>query len=672
MKAETRIPISVSGEDGVAMVTVALWLPLLVLFVSFVIDVGNWFLHDRHLQLQADAGALAAAGDFSFPCDNTEIEATARQYSGTAGEGSGYNHQVGGTPPDEVHIELNSPTYFDQPSPIDEAVAGPPCETGMVDVKLTETDLPLFFQVLEAFDAVPFINAHARVEIFEQGSIRGALPVAVPDPNPRSAEAIFIDEKTGNFLDSTPLARNGTTEGLAIWDNAAEPLLLEVDQERIGVRIALSGSESTECGEPLVTCYDAESTGGILFARGYSTAGSGAQPGPPLAHDAYLLSDGTCNRYFNSEVEGCSVGLHAEVDFGPCEEIGEVGPELTAVVGNDKYPMSVPEEGGCDPETDTTPWETVGAPIPVPANAGPVEIELEWEETKGKQGGNECKEGGGNKCKGSFGIVQQSFAGNEERSGPIRLAEIWDEAGAGANSFKVCSIEQEDCPAVVVKVGVDLNLLENAQSAEDPVVELRVTDANQNQSLDCDHLQPNPPNLRQELANGCEPSYTRNEGTPCPDPSELTPETEPWDCVAVQTGVAVGQIDPGMSERVHGDDNPDECVNPNDWASFPDLDPGDPRIIPVFVTAFGSFSGTGNETVPVTDFATFYVTGWSGQGAGSSSQSICPGDDPAEPRTIVGHFIQYVQAFNDGSASEETCNFESNTSITPCVAVLTQ
>jgi len=70
-------------EHGAVMVTVILWLPLVVLLPIFVIDVGNWFGHHRHLQTQADAAALAAAGDLatSFCAaagDDGGVEQTAR------------------------------------------------------------------------------------------------------------------------------------------------------------------------------------------------------------------------------------------------------------------------------------------------------------------------------------------------------------------------------------------------------------------------------------------------------------------------------------------------------------------------------------------------------------------------------------------------------------------
>ena len=123
-----------------------------------------------------------------------------------------------------------------------------------------------------------------------------------------------------------------------------------------------------------------------------------------------------------------------------------------------------------------------------------------------------------------------------------------------------------------------------------------------------------------------------------------------------------------MNERVFGTASPSSCVSPNEWSEFPDLHAGDPRIVPVFLTPLGSFDG-GSEAAPVTGFATFYATGWAGQEGGESSQSTCPGDDPAEAGTIAGHFIKYVDALNEGGAGESKCEFSSPT---PCVAVLTE
>jgi ABC-type glycerol-3-phosphate transport system substrate-binding protein len=52
----------VRDQSGGVLVTVAVALPMLVMLGSFVIDAGNWWVHKRHLQTQADAAALAGAG----------------------------------------------------------------------------------------------------------------------------------------------------------------------------------------------------------------------------------------------------------------------------------------------------------------------------------------------------------------------------------------------------------------------------------------------------------------------------------------------------------------------------------------------------------------------------------------------------------------------------------
>ena len=61
------------AEQGGVLVMTAVWLPVLLLFASFVIDIGNFFEHQRHLQTQVDAGALAGGDVYQFPCDNTAI-----------------------------------------------------------------------------------------------------------------------------------------------------------------------------------------------------------------------------------------------------------------------------------------------------------------------------------------------------------------------------------------------------------------------------------------------------------------------------------------------------------------------------------------------------------------------------------------------------------------------
>src|SRR4051794_305235 len=149
MSSSSHIVMVARSERGAVVVMLALFAPVAILLAAFALDTGNWFLHKRHLQVQADAGALAAAQEFQ-PCVNASIYATAGQYAGAAtvttpgGNVTSstplYNPQVGGTAQSHLHTLVNSKTYYSQASPVDTtAVEKAPCEALMVDVKATET-----------------------------------------------------------------------------------------------------------------------------------------------------------------------------------------------------------------------------------------------------------------------------------------------------------------------------------------------------------------------------------------------------------------------------------------------------------------------------------------------------------------------------------------------------
>ena len=269
-----RILRAARRESGGVLVMVAVCMPVLIGFTGLVIDVGNWFEHRRHLQTQADAAVLAAAGDVRFPCDatvNSAITARIEEYGKTR------NPQVGGTPAAKVEWALNFATshWPDQDGPHDGPVdttvtEGAPCTAGMIDVKMTEHDLPW---LLKATGLVDDINVRARVSLFSLTRMAGALPIGVPDSNPEAVRVSFVDETTSppteiagsskllkrrNDASGNPVFQNG----LQIWDNAADnggtSLPLKVEHSKLGMRVALSEDASTtDCANPAVKCYDA-------------------------------------------------------------------------------------------------------------------------------------------------------------------------------------------------------------------------------------------------------------------------------------------------------------------------------------------------------------------------------------------------------------------------------
>jgi Putative Flp pilus-assembly TadE/G-like len=635
-------------EQGGILVLFGLLLPFFLLLGAISVDVGNWYVHKRHLQTQVDAAALAGGGlfgtCFSNPSGgNAAIQDEATKYAGDL-PGSLYNTQVGSPIKGTVTILYQSPTFAaGGPGPDDTETQGP-CDTPslMFDVKGTEAQLPLIFR----FPGLPWvnaINARARVQLRTVESMRGLLPVAVPDPRFNFAFAEFVDETTGTLLATAELQKAGTSGGLQLWSTPADASV-PISTPHVGVRIRLVGGTdpTAGCSQLYVECYDAESANGAVHVRGFDPGAAA-----PAVRDAWLLP-GSCapDAYF--ALADCSAGIQADVDLGPLYPLTgtDVSTEVWATVdGGGTYPLTPGATSGT-----VTTWTLAGG-LPL-AGGGPHDVGLEWrwEQTSGTWNGLACKSGGNNPCEAErdFGVVQRGFVATPERSGSLQRLQISSGlTSSGANSFAYGTA------SVGVSIAVTGNLSVQSQ-ATDPVIKLRVV-GSQNQSIDCD---PAIPNLRDEIAQGCAPYYKLNPSLACPSYPVLWTTPQPWPCVKTQTGGSVGQVSQGLEDRILGGTN--SCTAPINW---PNYDPDDPRIVPLIITPFGSFSGSGNDVVPVIDFATFYVVGWGGPGG-----DPCPGAEPVPKGFIAGHFIKYIPP-NPTATGTAVCD---RNAITPCVAVLTK
>ena len=633
-----------SEEKGGVIVLTALLLPFLIMLIALCVDVGNWWVHKRHLQLQVDAAALAGGGlfgqCFSNPSGaNTLIQNEATKYSG--GPGSVHNGQVGGTNKGTITIRYQSKTFAAGTHPADDTETQAPCDTPslMFDVKGSEANLPVLFN-FPFLDVVPSINAHARVQLKTVEVQEGMLPVAVPDLRFNYAFATFVNEATGAVLASSELEKTGTSGGLQLWASKTA-VSVTIDGSSVGVRVRLVGGPdpTAGCAQLFVECYDLTSNNGVVHVRGWTA------PGAPEARDVWLLP-GSClpDAYFATA--SCSAGLQADVDLGtnhPLTGSGVTAKVWASVDGGGEYPLS---PGGT---SGLVTWSaTSGVPL---SGAGPHNVSLHWswEQTVGSWNGENCTDKNNNPCEdeGTFGVVQRGFVGSTEFSGPVKRVQVYESgvSSSGANSF---------AQGTTHTLGVSLAVTGNLQvqsAATDPVVELRVT-GSQNQSIDCD---PALANLRDEIEAGCGPADKINSSLVCPAYNVLWTTPQPWGCVKTQTGGAVGQVEHGMKDRILG--GASTCTAPINW---PNYSIGDPRIVPLIITPFGSFSGTGNDILPVIDFGTFYVVGWNGD--------PCTGAYPVPKGYIAGHFVKYA-APNPHGAGDAVC---SRTAITPCVAVMTR
>jgi hypothetical protein len=676
--------LRLTDESGVATIIVVLLLPLFLLFGVFVVDVANWFVHKRHLQTQADAAALAGAGMFRFPgCVNADITGKATEYAGKTGQIYNSPSEVK-TPQARLFAEVNQATYHGQSTPPDGDLPGDPCSKLFLDVKMTETDVPLFFNI--GIPNVPNINAQARVKLFKTTADAGLRPIGVPDATPQQVRAFVVDEDTGTPVPnaSVILTSHAAVAGIAQFRNDA-PLTFSVPagtSSNLGVRLALSGSTTTTActtpATPLVNCYDSAVTNqGLSYIRTWADSPDPATNELPVARSVQAVPGSCTNASFTSSVASCTFSVRAVVKWNPAVAASDLGTktQLTASYNGNTYPLSYNTAG---PDTGT--WTTAAITLPA-GTTGPKNVSLAWEQQTGKitvgSKTDTCTPGQNKNtnCIGTFGNVQRTFwndAGDQaSRGGPVATLDVLDTG----NKHLVTDLQRCSTCTASLEIDVGIKGSLGLGAANDPPVSLRV-DGNQSQSLQCDPAEGGANGLQNMLANGCPAQYKQNTGEACPNKSALFGTPTPWPCVAIFTGQDSNSSPRGLNRRILcntaidgataslncNNGSATNCTHPNRW---PNYAANDPRLVDVFLTPFGTFTGTGNDsTVPVIDFGQFYVTGYTaanGQGVKTPCANLGGADadaysiTPPPDGNISGHFVIGIKP-NNSQPPDQPCD----------------
>jgi Flp pilus assembly protein TadG len=648
-----RLVARARGEEGGILLIFAMILPGILLLIALSLEIGNWYEHRRHLQLQTDAAALAAGGLFQqcatanaantltnmksvasrFGGDTAYIAANGGNpslaYNRQVGNGSGagnvmqFGYQTGAYPPDYTSV-----------------ADADPCTSAVFDVRATEDSIPHIFKI----SPLATVHAHSRVEMKAVDELKGLLPIAVPDVRPSFVFASFYNETTGAPVmcgaaacPDEQLTKGSVANNQQTW-TANAPLAIPIPAGDVGVRIRLVGGTdpSLTCGELYTECYDAGSANGLVHIRGWDPA----KTTQPFVHDAWLLS-GDCSpdAYFASR--DCNAGIQADINIGNVTSTTNVWATVDG--GKTKYPLSPAATG-----TGVIRWTLNGGTGGIPiTGGGPHPIELFF--------------GNGNGT--SLGVVQRAFEASANRSGPLQLVQVFEQ---GVNSFGANSFKGGETHTLGVTIKTMGNLL--LSQPNDPAIDLRVK-GSQNQTIDCD---PNFPNLRDELAQGCSPFFVKNPSLSCPKPNQLwNMLPAPLPCVLTAQGGAIGQISDGLNIRIFGDKKPPKgsCAShPINWIKGTGFDenahPDDTRALPLIVTPLGTFGGSGQDIVPVIDFGYFYVTGYDGDPCAGSANS----DTIPDQSFVAGHFIKFFP-LDKLVSGDDKCDL---TSITPCVSVLTR
>jgi hypothetical protein len=643
----------------------------LLLVAAFVIDVGNWQEHRRHLQVQVDNGAKSA-GTFFTNCfldpagSNANIRREARRFGGdplfqsTFGTSYGppYNLQV--DDPERVVLNLNRSQWppatgglvgddFEDGYDLDPTVDGvqnDPCSSKTLLVRAKDRQVPTFFGgVVPGPAQLVDVRAKARVEIDEVIVMKGFLPWAVPEVRPRTVVAMLVNESQTdpvptldamNPTDDPPTSDFLNGEPVDLWETVDLNLGGGPDY---GVVVALSTHAyqdtdflgktlSTICAMPAVVCYKGGTpTSGVDFITGLpKTMGSDGAGGTVALRDLELVKLSGCDDsspYFQWVV-GCQFRLRADID--PARfPTSSLQVKLRSSAGTCSAGQ------GCDLTLNNGWFESPA--LTIPDGRGRVQYDIEW-----KSGNGNCNNPPPY-CGGTTKIAVP-FAATDEPADPGYVAGLryvaLTEAGVIKNSFQSGSSH-----TVRIQVGLTPPLRVTT-SEFDPPIMLRFASrsGSLNQALDCDH--PNL-NLDDEVRDGCQTFYGRNlrdlqcsggggptwTGSNLPPPTFIPPSgnlLDAPDCVAAKTG-DVTSMAKGLHERFET-----PCVD-NNWIEFRNAIlndqplPNDPRYVTLIVTNFGAFSGSGATVVPVEVHAGFYVTGWFHQ----QSAVGCPENDPPPP-----------------------------------------
>lgn len=690
-------------ERGVATVMVVMTIPVLLLFCAFVVNVGRWWVVDRHMQTQADAAALAAGTELAndpLHCTAARIQDRAKQYAGisttVAGESAAAQFNTPGdvnTPSSDYdgNFRFNSASYASGDSDPDAAgftgAKADPCVSGIADIKLTTSKVPA---LLQAIGVTPDVDAHARVALLKAGTPANAAPFGVETSDPKRVYAEFVDlsdgatnpapvpvyTSTGAQVNGFDLQKTGISGGLATWSIPSGYTLRSSSAGRLGLRLRLSDSAGTvSCSDSsLVACYGYGQVGtqqnSLTAVRVYSdpdaSGASGVRAGvvTVIPSSAAGACDPAMNEtgYFHTSCTAVSVTAH----------LRGLSPADTPVVKVNGATLTY--DAGSGPAGDAT-WT---GDVPVTAASGANELTITWSQASGtvsKSGGGTTACTKKSPCSGTIANVHRTFAGSFANAGVVKHLDVAIGTGAGSLLDNVkagtCTSSSPCALSVAASLGGSITLAK----ASDPAIALRLGDSGSLTGLlDCD---PNTTQADQEILTGCGANrYVQNTGQDCSkylNANQLFGDTAalPWPCVGSEQGNKIPKVPGGLTARIlcapYVSDpstclttTTNDCKSKNHW---PDFTPDDPRIIPMFLVRTGASAASGSSVYPILGFAAFYVTGWTGSPCTGSDNEI-PAAYKNDKASVFGHWINYIAPALD-SPDNTPCDLSSVQICTP-------
>ena len=652
--------------------------------------------------------------------DQTRVNVELNSTSGNFDQGTSWNDPgIGGTGPCDP-----------QPNGDEFSAAG----NYWLDVKVKEVDQPTLFG---AFGLNLLRNrAQARVELKELVAGDDFIPIAVPEQLIQQAQVRYIPYCNGTpgsyiakvDLGPLPTGLQNATSGTTLWgplngSGVVQPVSITWPTDcpggdiQVGVEVRIAGvptdvvqideeSANGRTCQQLVAARYADCWTRLSNVRVYRSIPNTepwlsdvelyGNPDPACAPDAYFAKP--------SNQSSCTYTASARIQFH--------GAILGGGTTIDDFQVSI----GGTPATPTggggiggspAVWNSQGSITNSAAGRSDVVVSWSWTDrdpthTRGATG-PPCRNGGNNPCRASGSFVAHStFLSDGQNAGIVDLVRTTIDApqSGGVLGGPIHSVEKGDVSVNVYPiVGLNSSLYLGQRRV------LRVSGPQSNQSVDCE---PNTGGQGHDFtmfAYGCSPWYGVNDYTnptwwnpttkECPDRNGLLAQpndmNSPWRCVVKAPGFSPNVVADGIAAAIGNCENIQnnscqryQCVNRNYY------DPGDPgafaapenpnpgsRVVNIFIVPYGAYKNTGPQaSLPILNFASFYVSGWSGQGG--AGQNPCNGDPdgpsgPIQPEesTSGGEIVGYWVAWARYGPSDPDSICEG-TELRPCTPVLTR
>ena len=676
------------------IVAAAILMASLILLGAVVIQVGAWFQDRRHLQVRADAGALAGAQMFNecFADESAagqlkakaDIENWAKRYAGFASSvGAAENTSFG---QGSNNVLFQSKTYpGSSPGSPDDTNTGNECvpDNLALDVKLSQDTIGGLF----SFSPLATVHGHARVELKQVESVRPSLPIAIPSFDTSNVGVTFVNESS-NGTELTGCAGSVVAAGKCTYAATGGPTTITVNGVNykqwtlhglgvkvpsggadIGIRVAAGGLIDGSCAQTDGTnnfaCFELGSNNGASMIRGYSNAGT--TDGSVTLFGVWPMTSCGVGAPFVSDLDSstsCGATLKAELDFGT----GATNPTLasslkatvTAVVttssGTSTIPLTATATKGSHGWIFSAPAGAGSIPIDPSAGSSENNIELDWT----INGGN------GKNNHGSFTDAQRFASATDEDDGPLKGLSVAFSGGDPSPISPYSLSSADSSPGYAAGIhNLDVTVTLATEGITHKLTILRGAHKGSATSYILCTGQNGTPGIISGIENGCSIEYGINPIPACPDPANPTPP----DCATNKPSNDSGNpISKAYNSRFSCGKKGEEALN--NWPNY--AIPGDPRAVTLVITTYNAYSNggknNGKEDYPVIGFGDFYVTGFTNSNCPQSGPGA---DDPAPPTAskgdVWGYFINYDRQGSIPSGKKCQLNV-----LATCVAVLTR